>query len=335
MHMEKEDIQSFQALLLKKGEDGVTAEIGEAAEKDLPEGDVLVKVTYSSLNYKDAMALKRTASIVRNFPMVPGIDFAGTVVRSDSASFEAGDNVILTGWGAGERKWGGFAEYARMPAEQLVPLPAALSLRHAMTVGTAGLTAMLCVMALEKQGVKPGDGEIAVTGATGGVGSFAIMLLAAAGYSVTAVSGKASQYDYLLKLGAKTVIGRKELNAYASKPLHTERWAGAVDTVGGLPLAALISSTRYGGAVAACGMAAGAQLAASVYPFILRNAALIGVDSVYVPIERRIEAWTRISKTLKAEQLEQLTTVKRLDELNDAAADMLEGGSLGRIVVAI
>ncbi|MFD1954720.1 oxidoreductase [Paenibacillus thailandensis] len=331
-----EPLRPFRALLLEKEENGgVRAAYREVTESELPPGDVLVKVAYSGINYKDAMALQRTPLIVRSFPMVPGIDFSGTVVRSDSAAWKEGDRVIMTGWGAGERKWGGYAEYARMPAEQLVPLPAGMSLRHAMTIGTAGLTAMLCVMALERQGVKPDSGEVAVTGATGGVGSFAVTLLAAAGYSVTAVTGKAEQADYLRSLGAASVIGREELNALSSKPLHSERWAGAVDTVGGQPLAALLGSTRYGGAVAACGMASSSTFQASVYPFILRNVALVGVESVIVPTDRRLEAWNRLNETLAAEQLDRITNDITLGEVMAQASAMLEGASLGRTVVAV
>ncbi|QAY65994.1 oxidoreductase [Paenibacillus protaetiae] len=329
-------LEPFQALVVDKEESGaIHAKLRTATEDELPEGEVLIRVSFSSMNYKDAMALQSSPLIIRSYPMVPGIDYAGTVVRSGSPLFQPGDEVIATGWGAGERQWGGYAEYAVMAAEHLIALPSGLSMRHAMTVGTAGLTAMLCVSALERHGIRPDQGDIIVTGATGGVGSFAILILAAAGYSVAAVSGKLEQADYLHQLGASSIISREEFTALAAKPLGSERWAAGIDTAGGQPLASMLAGIRYGGAVAACGMAAGNKVEASIYPFILRNIALLGIDSVHCPMQQRQEAWQRISRSLSAEQLDLITRDITLEQAQETASRMLAGGSLGRVVVSI
>ena len=325
----------FKALLLEEGEGGKPkVTIADVRTADLPEGEVTVAVAYSTLNYKDGLAVTGAGRVVRRYPMVPGIDFAGTVEESLSPEYKPGDEVVLTGWGVGERHWGGFGRKARVKAEWLLPLPEGFSLRRAMAVGTAGFTAMLCVIGLEHMGVRPGEGEVLVTGAAGGVGSVAIAVLANLGYRVAASTGRAEAHDYLRSLGAATIVEREQL-ARPGKPLESERWAGAVDTVGGQTLVSVLAATRYGGAVAACGLASGTDLAGTVFPFILRGVSLIGIDSVMCPRERRREAWARLARDLPAEALDAATTVAPLAEVPRLAQDILKGRVRGRIVVDV
>lgn len=326
---------SYQALKLTRGEDGGTqARLTQIAQDELPEGEVLVEVAYSSLNYKDALAITGKSPVVRSFPMVPGIDFAGTVRRSADPRFKPGDAVLLNGWGLGETRWGGLAQAARVPADWLLPLPAGLDARQAMAIGTAGYTAMLCVMALERHGAldQPADGEVLVTGATGGVGSVAVALLSRLGHKVVAATGKASEEAYLKQLGARRIIERAELGS-PGKPLQKERWKAVVDAVGSHTLVNACAQTRYGGAVAACGLAQGFDLPATVMPFILRGVALLGVDSVMAPQARRQEAWTRLARDLDPSLLEQITSEAPLSGAIQAARELMEGHVRGRIVI--
>ena len=291
----------FTALVVGREDGRVTATLRQLNRGDLPPGEVTVAVAYSGLNYKDALALTGRGSIIRAYPMVPGVDLAGTVEESTSPSHRPGDQVLLTGWGVGERHWGGFAQLACVRADWLQPLPPGISLRQAMGIGTAGLTAMLCVLALEERGLTPAAAagrEVAVTGAAGGVGSIAVAVLARLGYEVTAVSGRPETYDYLRELGAGKVIGRQDLPLGSTKPLESQRWAAAVDVVGGEVLAALLTQVAYGGSVAACGLTGGSGLATTVFPFILRGVSLLGVDSVMCPQARRQTAWTRLAHDL-------------------------------------
>ena len=288
----------FKGIVIEKDEAGYRAAVNDIDAAQLPEGDVTVAVDYSTLNYKDGLAITGKGPVVRKFPMVPGIDLVGTVEASDSAEWKVGDKVILNGWGVGETHWGGLAQKARLKGEWLVPLPATLSPRQAMAIGTAGYTAMLCVMALERHGVTPAKGEVVVTGAAGGVGSVAVALLARLGYTVVAVSGRPEEAEYLKGLGAAEVMERAAFAA-PGKPLARERWAGAVDVVGSHVLANLCASMKYGGVVAACGLAGGMDLPATVAPFILRGVTLAGIDSVMAPRDLRIEAWRRLATDLE------------------------------------
>ncbi len=327
----------FTALVVEKDDGGLSVGLRSLARDALPAGDVTVAVAYSDLNYKDGLALTGQGSIIRSYPMVPGIDYAGTVEASDSPAFRPGDKVILTGWGVGERHWGGYAQLARAKAEWLVPLPEGLSLQQSMSIGTAGLTAMLCVMALEDHGLMPaavGEREVLVTGAAGGVGSIAVAVLAHLGYSVTAVSGRAEAHDYLRELGARQVVGREGL-PIKGKPLEAQRWAAAVDVVGGDVLAAVLAQMGYGGAVAACGLAGGHALATTVFPFILRGVSLLGVDSVYCPLERRQQAWARLARDLPAAALARIARVVPLREVPALAPQILQGRIRGRVVVDV
>ncbi|WP_312525009.1 MDR family oxidoreductase [Comamonas sp.] len=324
----------FKAVLIQKDEQGYRAETATVDESQLPEGDVTVKVEYSTLNYKDGLAITGKAPVVRSFPMVPGIDFAGTVLESSNTSFKPGDKVVLNGWGVGETHWGGLGEIARVKGEWLIHLPEAFSCREAMSIGTAGYTAMLCVMALERHGVKPEDGEVLVTGANGGVGSFAVALLSKLGYRVIASTGRTSEAAYLKALGAADVIDRVELSS-PGKPLQREKWAAAIDSVGSHTLANVCASMRYGGAVAACGMAQGLDLPGSVAPFILRNVALLGVDSVMRPQPARKAAWDRLARDLKGPLLEEIVKEVSLEQAVSAAKDLLEGKVRGRLVVKV
>jgi acrylyl-CoA reductase (NADPH) len=324
----------FKAILVEKTMSGQRAVVGELDDSQLGDGDVTVRVTHSTLNYKDALALTGRAPIVRKFPLVPGIDFAGVVETSGSAQFSAGDEVVLTGWGAGENRHGGYAQRARWPADQLARLPQGFSAEQAMAVGTAGLTAMLCVLALERYGLKPASGPAVVTGAAGGVGSVAIALLARKGWQVIASSGRSQEADYFKALGASEILDRSDLSA-PGKPLGKENWSAGIDTVGSTTLVNLCARTRYGGAIAACGLAGGMDLPASVAPFILRNVALLGVDSVQAPMPLRLEAWQRLAADLDKQQLSTMTKKIGLDEVIAAAADLLEGKVRGRIVVEI
>lgn len=328
-------MQTFQAIVARQnGDKGpVTIKLENIAETELPAADVLVDVQFSSLNYKDGLALQNKNRILRSFPIIPGIDFAGIVRRSDSPEFRAGDRVILTGWGVGEGWSGGFAERARVKSEWLVKTPETMSNRAAMTIGTAGLTAMLCVMALERAGLKAGD-KVVVTGAAGGVGSVAISLLAKLGFAVTAVTGRPEQYDYLRALGARDFVDRAELQT-PGKPLQRERWNGGVDTVGGVMLANVLASMAYEGIVAACGLAGGMDLPSTVAPFILRGVSLIGVDSVNCPTKRRSAAWDRLADLLSPADLDAVTHEVSLVDVPGLGADILAGRVRGRTVVAI
>jgi len=327
----------FKALWLEKDETGFRASIAELDDSRLPmvpEGGVLVRPHYSTLNYKDGLALTNRSPVVRLWPMVPGIDGSGEVLQSDHPDWKAGDAFILNGFGVGETHWGCLAQRARLKGEWLVPLPTGLSPRRAMAIGTAGYTAMLCVMALERHGLKPGDGEVLVTGATGGVGSVAVLLLSRLGYRVVAVTGKAAQADYLTRLGAQAVMDRSELAA-PGKPLQKERWAGVVDAVGSHTLANACAQVRYGGAVAACGLAQGHDLPATVMPFILRSVSLLGVDSVMAPQALRRQAWARLARDLDLAALDSLTTEIGLSEALDGARRLMAGEVVGRLVVRI
>ena len=324
----------MQALLINKDDAGYTAQLGQIEEAQLPEGDVLVQVDYSTLNYKDSLAITGASPVVRSFPMVPGIDLAGTVEHSDHADFKVGDKVVLNGFGVGEGHWGGLAQKARVNGDWLVPLPTAFTPKQAMTIGTAGYTAMLCVMALEQHGVTPDQGEILVTGAAGGVGSIAISLLAKLGYQVVASSGRAEQTDYLLSLGATAVIDRSELSA-KGRPLAKERWAGAIDAVGSHTLANICAAMKYGGTVAACGLAQGFDLPATVMPFILRGVTLAGIDSVYRPKADRIAAWNRLAQDLDLSHLDTIMTEITLQQALTMAKEQMAGNTRGRFVVNV
>lgn len=323
----------FQALVLDQVDGKTIPSIKQLRDDDLPAGEVLVQVDYSSINYKDAMAVTGKGKIVRQFPMVPGIDFAGTVLESASSQLKPGDKVVLTGWGVGERFWGGYSQRQRAKAEWLVPLADSMDSLTAMTLGTAGLTAMLCVMALEDAGVQ--SGKILVTGASGGVGSVAVALLARLGYEVTALSQRPVEArEYLMKLGATQVIGGPEWSQKPA-PLGAQRWAGSVDVVGGATLAQLLSETSYGGAVAACGLAGGVQLETTVMPFILRGVRLLGVDSVMCPNKRRSIAWARLAKEISATVNIEMQRVVALGDVPAIATEMMAGKAHGRVVVDV
>jgi acrylyl-CoA reductase (NADPH) len=325
----------FAALLISKTDDGQKVEATQLDESQLPEGDVLVAVDFSTLNYKDGLAITGRSPVVRKWPMVPGIDLAGTVLESSSSDWKAGDKVVLNGWGVGETHWGGLAQKARLKGEWLVPLPKGMTSRQAMAIGTAGYTAALCVDALTAHGVSPDKGEVLVTGATGGVGSVAIALLAKAGFSVAAATGKASEGDYLKKLGASTIIDRAELAA-PGKPMQKERWAGVVDSVGSHTLANACAQTRYGGYVAACGLAQGMDFSASVAPFILRGVSLLGIESVMAPKAPRTAAWARLARDLDMALLEVIGSREiGLAEAVGAANELMDGKVRGRIVVDV
>ena len=328
----------FDALYLEKTEGGFSATRRRLTDDELaaatPDADVTLRVEYSTINYKDALALTNRSPVVRRWPMVPGIDGAGVVEASTNPAFSPGDRVILNGWGVGETHWGCLAQRARLKGDWLVAMPQGLDARRAMAIGTAGYTAMLCVMALGRRGVTPADGEVLVTGAAGGVGSVAIALLARLGYRVVASTGRAAEADYLRALGAAEVIDRATLSA-PGKPLQKERWAGVVDAVGSHTLANACAQTKYRGTVAACGLAQGMDFPASVAPFILRGVALIGVDSVMCPLQDRREAWARLSRELDPAQLERITTVVGLDDALRLAPDMLAGKVRGRVAVDV
>ena len=322
----------FKSIVINKGEQGYQAQVKEVEDSILPEGDVTIDVAYSTLNYKDALAITGKAPVVRSFPMIPGIDLAGTVTASDSDKFEVGDKVLLNGFGVGEKHCGGLAEKARLNSDWLIPLPEAFSPRQAMAIGTAGYTAMLCVIALEKNGVTPDKGEILVTGANGGVGSFAIAILAKLGYTVVASTGRLDQADYLKQLGAAEVIDRNTLSE-PGKPLAKERWAGAVDAAGSHTLANVCASMQYGGVVTACGLAQGMDLPATVAPFILRGVVLAGIDSVMRPITDRVKAWQRLAEIIKPADLETISTDISLDQAVETAQALIAGQVRGRVIV--
>ena len=325
----------FRALILESRDGAIRASVKDLPVSSLPDGDVLVSVAYSSLNYKDALAITNRGKIVRRFPMVTGIDFSGVVAESTSRLFPPGDAVVLTGWGVGEEHWGGFAQLARVKSEWLLPLPQGLTLKRAMQIGTAGLTAMFCVMALEEHGVRPDKGEIVVTGATGGVGCIAVILLARLGYKVVASTGKADAHEFLKSLGAHEVIDRSQLAARSDKPLERGRWAGAVDSVGGETLAALLRQMEREGCVTAVGLAGGAELHATVYPFILRAVSLVGISSVYMAPERRRTAWTRLAGELPMETLDRLTQTAQLADVPGLSRQMINGEIRGRVVIDV
>jgi len=324
----------FRGILITKDDAGYKAQLQNIDDAALPEGDVTVSVEWSTLNYKDGLAITGKSPVVRRFPMVPGIDFAGTVTASSHPSWKTGDRVVLNGWGVGETHCGGLAETARVKGDWLVALPPQFTARQAMSIGTAGYTAMLCVLALERHGIKPEDGEILVTGANGGVGSVAIALLSRLGYTVVASTGRASEAAYLKGLGATDIIDRNELSV-PGKPLGRERWAGVVDAVGSHTLANACATTKYRGAVAACGLAQGMDFPASVAPFILRGVTLYGIDSVMAPLPVRQEAWKRLAHDLDIAKLDAITREIGLGEAIAVAADLLEGKVRGRVVVDV
>lgn len=324
----------FKGILIDKDDTGYRATLAELDEAQLPTGEVTVKVDYSTLNYKDGLAITGKGPVVRSFPMVAGIDLAGTVETSDSPVFKAGDKVLLNGWGVGETHWGGLAQKARLKADWLIPLPAGFTPRQAMAIGTAGYTAMLSVLALERNGVTPDKGQVLVTGANGGVGSFAIALLARLGYQVAASTGRPQEADYLKRLGASEIIDRASL-AEPGRPLGKERWAGAIDSVGSHTLANVCAGIRYGGAVAACGLAQGMDFPASVAPFILRGVTLAGIDSVMRPKADRIEAWDRLARDLDLALLDAITREISLEEALPVARELLDGQVRGRVVVDV
>ncbi|EKT4448934.1 oxidoreductase [Pseudomonas putida] len=324
----------FKGILIEKQEDKYSARLTELNDDQLPDGKVTVKVAYSTLNYKDALAITGRGPVVRSFPMVPGIDLAGTVESSDDPRYKPGDCVLLNGWGVGESHWGGLAQKARLNGDWLIPHPERLSERQTMAVGTAGYTAMLCLMALERHGLKPANGPVLVTGATGGVGSFAISLLAGAGYTVTAATGKSSEEAYLKSLGATTIIDRAELSA-PGRPLIKEKWAAVIDSVGSHTLANACASTMSEGLVAACGLAQGMDFPATVAPFILRGVSLLGINSVTQPFERRVEAWERLANQLNLDALSLMTQDIGLECVLPAAVDLMDGTIRGRLIVDV
>jgi acrylyl-CoA reductase (NADPH) len=327
-------VATFKAIVIEKAETGTKAALADFDEANLMDGDVTIRVEYSTLNYKDGLAVTGKAPVVRRFPMIAGIDAAGTVEASSNPAWKPGDKVVLNGWGCGETHLGAYGAKARVKGDWLVPLPASMSAREAMAIGTAGYTAMLAVMALERHGLTPERGPVAVTGAAGGVGSVAVAILSKRGFAVHAVTGRPEEGDYLKSLGAAEVIERQELTG-PPKPLAKERWAGAVDAVGSTTLANLLSMTRYGGAAAACGLAGGMDLPTSVAPFILRGVCLYGIDSVMCPIERRREAWKRLETDLDRPKLAAMTREIGLSEVLKEAPAILAGQVRGRIVVKI
>jgi len=325
---------AFKAVVIEKAEGGQSVAIRSFDNADLMDGDVTVRVTHSTLNYKDGLALTGKAPVVRRFPMIPGIDLAGVVEASSHPDFKTGDAVLLNGWGTGETHLGAYAERSRVRGDWLIPLPDGMTAAQAMAIGTAGYTAMLAVLAIERHGLTPDQGPAVVTGAAGGVGSVAISLLAKAGWHVVASTGRAGEADYLKGLGAAEIIERAELSA-PPKPLAKERWAAGVDSVGSTTLANLLAMTRYGGAIAACGLAGGMDLPSSVAPFILRGVSLLGVDSVMAPKPLRLEAYRRLARDLDADKLAAMTTTIPLDDVVEAGRDILEGRVRGRVVVEI
>ena len=327
---------SFRALVLNQGADRkVSGAVETLADDRLPAGDVTVAVEYSTLNYKDGLVLTSGGGLVKTWPHVGGIDFAGTVEASENPAFKAGDKVVLNGWRVGEIHWGGYATRARVKGDWLVKLPASLSTRRAMAIGTAGYTSMLCVMALEKHGIKPAAGEVLVTGAAGGVGSVAVAILAKLGYSVVAATGRPAEADYLKALGAATILDRKELTEAPDRPLLSERYAGVVDTVSGVMLARALAQVKYGGAAAVCGLAGGPSFPGSILPFILRGVAMYGIDSVMLPKGPREEAWRRLATDLPLDRLDSTVSEAGLGDLLALAPKILKGAVRGRVVVDV
>lgn len=327
-------MDTFKALLLEQPDGQLQVSIKQLPLTALPAGEVLVAIAYASLNYKDGLAITGKGKIARHYPLIPGVDFAGTVKESQVATFKPGDQVILTGWGVGERHWGGFAQLARVKAEWLLPLPKGLSLQQAMGFGSAGFTAMQCVLALEEHGLTPGEREVVVTGAAGGVGSCAVALLAQRGYNVVASTGRPSTHPYLRELGAKAILAREVL-AGQKRPLESERWAGAVDTVGGTTLAGLLSTMAHGSSVTMCGLAGGSELATTVFPFILRGVNLLGIDSVKCPFPRRQVIWERLAQDFPLELLAKMTQIAPLESLPGLAKTIVDGQIQGRIIVDV
>jgi acrylyl-CoA reductase (NADPH) len=327
-------VSSFKAIVIRKTDGGQTVDLTDFDENDLMDGDVTFAVEWSTVNYKDGLAITGKAPVVRRFPMIPGIDGAGTVETSAHPDWKPGDKVILNGWSCGETHLGMYGTKARVKGDWLVPLPDGMSARDAMAIGTAGYTAMLAVLALEHHGLTPANGPVIVTGAAGGVGSVAIAVLAKLGFAVIAATGRPQEADYLRRLGATEIIGREELTG-AARPLAKERWAGGIDSVGSVPLANVLSMTRYGGAVAACGLAAGLDLPTTVAPFILRGVSLFGIDSVMCPKPRRRIAWERLARDLDRGKLAEMTTEIRLTEVPDAARQIMQGQVRGRTLIKI
>ena len=326
----------FRALVVNKDEAGATyAAVTSLEIGDLPAGDVVVAVDYSTVNYKDGLCLGMGGGLVRSYPHVPGIDFAGTVESSDDARYAPGDKVVLTGWRVGETHWGGYAEKARVKADWLVPLPAGLTTKQAMAIGTAGFTAMLAILALEDHGLKPGNGPVLVTGAAGGVGSVAVALLAAAGYEVAAVTGRPETEGYLRDLGASQSVPRETINETVKRPLESETWAGCIDAVGGPMMARVLGQLKYGGSIAAVGLAGGANLPASVVPFLLRGVNILGIDSVLIPYARRVAAWERIARDMPKDKLEAMISLHGLADLPQLGVEILAGKVKGRAVIDV
>ncbi len=323
----------FPALVLTEDDGKVSSAVRDMSVDELPEGDVTVRVTYTGLNYKDGMIINGIGRLVRDYPHVPGIDFAGVVEESGSDRYKPGDQVILTGWRVGEVHWGGYAGKARVKSDWLVAVPEGLTDKRAMAIGTAGFTSMLCVAALEDHGLTPDSGAVLVTGAAGGVGSVAVSILAKRGYTVAASTGRVEQADYLTSLGASQIIDRAELSEPSKRPLESENFAGAVDTVGGTTLARVLAQTAYGGSVAACGLAGGANLECTVLPFLLRGVNLLGIDSVMQPYDNRVRVWQRLVDDLPMDRLDALTEEIGLSDLPQAANDILKGQVRGRLVV--
>ena len=324
----------FRAVMLERDGEAIAAEIRELDDRDLPAGEVTIDVEYSTVNYKDGLAYSGAPGVVAEYPIVPGVDLAGTVIDSSDGRLALGDRVVVNGCRMGERHWGGHAERARVPGGWVGPLPPSIDTRTAMVVGTAGLTSMLCVLALERHGVEPDDGPVVVTGSSGGVGSVAISLLARRGFTVEAVTGRTEEEPYLRGLGASAIVDREELSGQV-RPLASERWAGGVDAVGSTILANVLARIRYGGAVAACGLAQGMDLPATVAPFILRGVSLLGVESVETPLDRRIAAWSRLATDLDRDQLESMATEVGLSEVAQVAERIVRGQVRGRVVVDV
>ena len=324
-------VTTFRAVLVTQ----TSVSITDIDRDQLPPGEVLVRIAYSSLNYKDGLAVTGKPGVIRSYPMVPGIDFAGTVEESAVAEFKPGDQVVITGCGTSETMWGGYAELARLDAKYIVPLPRSMTLQQAMGIGTAGFTAMQSVMALERHGLKPGGREVLVTGAAGGVGSTAVAILAKLGYKVAASTGRPEQHDYLRSLGATTIIDRTDLAAPSKRPLDSERWSGAIDSVGGDTLAAVLRTVETHGNVAACGLAGGASLNTTVFPFILRGVNLLGIDSPKVDKAGRLEIWSRLSQDLPIDKLDAMIDVRPLDRVFAAGEEILAGKIRGRVVIQI
>lgn len=327
--------ETFKALLLEQDGEGVQPAFRDLTVDDLPQGDVLVSIAYSTLNYKDALAITNKGKIIRDFPFIPGIDFAGTVEQSQSPDFKPGDQVILTGWGVGERHWGGHAQKARVKADWLVPLPDGLSLQDAMGIGTAGFTAMLSIMALEEHGLRPDEHEVLVTGASGGLGSIAVAVLSNLGYHVTAASSRTETHAYLQELGASSIIDSHTLSQPSKRPLESARWGAAIDAVGGETLAGVLRSMAYGASVASCGNAGGITLSTTVLPFILRAVNLLGIDSVMCPQPRRRQAWSRLRRDLPLAKLRRMIQVVPLEQLPALSDKMIKGQLHGRTVIDV